>query len=187
MYFSVDIETDGPIPGPYSMLSFGVVLAGELSDGRFVRAAPQSPSFYAELKPISTEFQPEAMRVNGLDRELLSQKGLEPTSAMEAASVFIGAHTRGGTPILVAYPLSFDWSFLYWYFVRFTGASPFRHSRCFDMKTALAVKGRRPVSQSGHGGVPQHLQSDLPHTHNALDDARAQADMFAKLMEWDGT
>jgi hypothetical protein len=24
IYFSADIETDGPIPGPYSMLSFGI-------------------------------------------------------------------------------------------------------------------------------------------------------------------
>ena len=26
VYFSADIETDGPIPGPFSMLSFAIVL-----------------------------------------------------------------------------------------------------------------------------------------------------------------
>src|SRR5262245_56668885 len=28
VYFSADVETDGPIPGPYSMLSFALVQAG---------------------------------------------------------------------------------------------------------------------------------------------------------------
>jgi hypothetical protein len=27
-YFSADVETDGPIPGPFSMLSFAIVYAG---------------------------------------------------------------------------------------------------------------------------------------------------------------
>lgn len=186
VYFSVDIESDGPIPGPYSMLSFGIVLAGEICDGAFVRAAHDAPSFYAELKPISAAFQPEAMQVNGLDRDRLLQEGHDPADAMKRAAAFIAEHACGGTPVLVAYPLSFDWSFIYWYFMRFAGESPFSHSRCFDMKTALAVKGNRPVSKSGHGNIPAHLRSTLPHTHNALDDARSQADMFAKLMEWDG-
>jgi hypothetical protein len=29
-----------------------------------------------------------------------------------------------------------------------------------------------------------HLQADSPHTHNALDDAREQAEVFARIMEW---
>jgi len=28
VYFSADVETDGPIPGPFSMLSFALVYAG---------------------------------------------------------------------------------------------------------------------------------------------------------------
>ena len=33
VYVSADIEADGPIPGPYSMLSLGMCIAGE-QDGR---------------------------------------------------------------------------------------------------------------------------------------------------------
>lgn len=29
-YFSADVETDGPIPGPFSILSFALVYAGSL-------------------------------------------------------------------------------------------------------------------------------------------------------------
>ncbi len=28
VYFSADVETDGPIPGPFSILSFALVFAG---------------------------------------------------------------------------------------------------------------------------------------------------------------
>ncbi|MFK8001998.1 MAG: 3'-5' exoribonuclease, partial [Polyangiales bacterium] len=138
-------------------------------------------------QPISEEFEPDAMAVNGLDRARLVREGLDPADAMSRAKDWTMAHAGEGTPVLVAYPLSFDWSWLHWYFVRFTGSSPFKHSRAFDMKTAIAVRGRRLISESGHKHLPDALKSALPHTHNALDDARSQADIFAKLMEWDGT
>lgn len=185
VYFSVDIETDGPIPGPYSLLSFAIVEAGALEDGSFVR--PQArDSLYLEMKPISDQFEAEAMAVHGLSRDRLVAEGLEPAEAMRRASEWIAAHTAGGKPVLVAYPLSFDWSWLYWYFVRFAEASPFKHSRCFDIKTALAVKARRPIAGSGHRHLPKELRSQLAHTHHALDDALEQAEVFANLMEWDG-
>ena len=41
--FVVDVETDGPIPGDYSMISFGVVLLDEKLE----------TTFYGQLKPIS--------------------------------------------------------------------------------------------------------------------------------------
>jgi hypothetical protein len=31
-YFSVDVAADGPIPGPYSMISVGVAVAGTRAD-----------------------------------------------------------------------------------------------------------------------------------------------------------
>lgn len=188
IYFSVDIETDGPIPGPYSMLSFAIVPAGSMREGRFIRPA-DGEGLYLELQPISESFEPQALAVNGLNRERLLREGLAPAVAMKRASEWIAARCAEGEgePVLVAYPLGFDWSFLYWYFIRFAGASPFKHSRGFDLKTAFSVRGRRPIASAGQKHLPAHLQSSLPHTHHALDDARAQADVFAKLMEWDGT
>jgi len=187
VYFSVDIETDGPIPGPYSLLSFALVPAGSMREGRFVRPPRGEDSLYFELQPISEQFEPEALAINGLDRDRLKREGLPPTVAMERARDWIAERAPQGVPVLVAYPLSFDWSWLYWYFVRFTGGSPFNHSRCFDLKTAVAVKAKRPIAKSGHKHLPEPLRSSLPHTHNALDDALAQAEVFANLMEWDGT
>lgn len=185
VYFSADIETDGPIPGPYSMLSFALVPAGRFDGVRFERPATDQ-SFYRELRPISAEFDPEALAVNGLDRDRLMIDGRDPAAAMQEAATWVRTIAGHGVPVLVAYPLSFDWSWLYWYFVRFAAGSPFNHSRCFDVKTAFAVKGRRRISASGRDELPEELRPAMAHTHNALDDAREQAEIFARLFDWQG-
>lgn len=187
VYFSADVETDGPIPGPYSMLSMALVYAGRFDGQRFERPDDLSCTFYRELRPISDEFQPEAMRVNGLDRESLVRQGCAPEIAMADADRWVRQIAGDCEPILVAYPLSFDWSWLYWYFMRFLpGGSPFNHSRAFDIKTAFAVKAGIPVSAAGRSNLVPELRSHASHTHHALDDAREQAEIFANLFEWRG-
>jgi hypothetical protein len=187
IYFSADVETDGPIPGPFSMLSFALVVAGKFDGARFSRPSTYDQHFYAELRPISDRFNAEALRVNGLDRERLRRDGQDPKVAMTAASTWIASQTMGGRPVLVAYPLSFDWTWLYWYFVQYSEhGSPFDHSRCFDLKTAFAVKAKLPIASAGRSKVPAHLRGAHRHTHHALDDAIEQAELFANVFEWNG-
>jgi len=188
IYFSADVETDGPIPGPFSLLSFALVCVGTFDGTTFdTRLLNERHHFYCELKPISENFQEDALRVNKLDRHRLSIEGLEPRAAMTAASDWVMQMAGSYRPVLVAYPLSFDWSWLFWYFIMFSeNGSPFSYSQCFDLKTAFATKGRRPISQSGRARLPSHLRSDSIHTHNALDDAIEQAEIFAKIFRWSG-
>ena len=120
-YFSADVETDGPIPGPYSILSFALVYAGSFDGHRFERPASYDCTFYRELKPISNSFEPEALRVNGLDREKLCREGLSPQRAMTEASAWVKEIAQEREAVLVAYPLCFDWTWLYWYFIQFGG------------------------------------------------------------------
>ncbi len=187
VYFSADVETDGPIPGPFSILSFALVFAGSFDGERFSRPRDYRCSFYVEMRPISDEFDAEALRVNGLDRQRLCSEGRVPQLAMEDASQWVRRVAGVGRPVLVAYPVSFDWSWLYWYFVRFTkDGSPFRHSRCFDIKTAIAVKGHMPISEASRPKLSPFLRSNHKHTHHALDDAAEQAEIFANVFEWEG-
>jgi hypothetical protein len=58
-YIMVDIESDGPIPGDYSMISVGAVVVDEQLD----------KTFYGQLKPISDKFIPDALAVSGHSRE----------------------------------------------------------------------------------------------------------------------
>lgn len=187
VYFSADVETDGPIPGPFSILSFALVLAGTFDGERFVRPRNYHCAFYSELRPISDEYEVEALRVNGLDRNRLIGEGKSPEVAMREASDWVRKIAGKGRPVLVAYPVSFDWSWLYWYFVRFAkDGSPFKHSRCFDIKTAIAVKGHIPISEASRTNLSPTLRSSQTHTHNALDDAAEQAEIFANVFEWEG-
>lgn len=187
VYFSADVETDGPIPGPYSMLSFALVFAGGYDGREFRRPANHDAHFYAELRPISDEYEAEALAVNGLDRARLCREGRDPAAAMTEAAAWVRGLAGGARPVLVAYPLSFDWTWLYWYFVRFsTTGSPFNHSSCYDIKTAFAVKGKLPVARAGRSGLLASLSSTRAHTHHALDDAIEQAEIFANVFEWQG-
>lgn len=186
-YFSVDVETDGPIPGPYSMLSFAIVFAGTYDGTLFKRPLNYESVFYQELKPISSEYEPEAMSVNGLNRDALLEFGTDPAIALTDAANWINYQCAGASPVLVAFPLSFDWTWLYWYFIRFSKVgSPFNHSRCFDIKTAISVKSRIPISASGRRNIPLQLRSSKNHTHHAIDDAIEQAEVFANVFEWEG-
>ena len=63
-YFSVDVESSGPIPGEYSMLSVGACVVGKPRE-----------SFYAELKPISENFVPAALEVSGFNLDKLRRDG----------------------------------------------------------------------------------------------------------------
>src|SRR5438105_4285148 len=179
-YFSADVETDGPIPGPFSMLSFAIVYAGSFDGQRFERPKNYERVFYRELKPISNQFQEEALKVNGLDRDRLCREGYDPERVMTEACRWVKDSCGQANPVLVAYPLSFDWSWLYWYFIRFSSeGSPFDHSRCFDIKTALAVKAAIPISEAGRSRLHPSLLSRRQHTHHAVDDATEQAEIFA--------
>lgn len=184
-YFSADVETDGPIPGPYSILSFALVYAGSFDGTRFVRPTKYDLSWYGELKPISQHFQAEALQVNGMNRNRLVIEGQPPEIAMSAAAEWVRDTAGAAAPVLVAYPLSFDWTWLYWYFTQFSVlGSPFGYSRCFDLKTAVAVKSGQPISDSGRSRLPGKLRSMRAHTHHALEDATEQAEIFANVFEW---
>lgn len=58
-WITTDIEADGPIPGDYSMVSFGAVVV----------EPGLERTFYGELRPISEKFVPEALAVSGFTRE----------------------------------------------------------------------------------------------------------------------
>lgn len=187
LYISVDVEADGPIPGPYSMISFGAAVAGRQDADGYVPADPEACTFYRELRPISDAFVPEALAVSGLDRERLLREGGEPGEVMAGFAAWVreAAREAGAQPVMCGYPASYDWTFLYWYLIRFTGASPFGHSGCLDMKTLYATKARLPLRAVAKGTMPPALLPSRRHTHHALDDAIEQAELFSNLMLWE--
>ncbi|MFF7357705.1 exonuclease [Streptomyces filipinensis] len=188
-YVSADVEADGPVPGPFSMSSFGLAVAGVHDGDAFHVSDPTERTFYAELKPISDAYDPEALAVSGLDRDRLAREGQTPAQAMNAAADWLAAVSDelSATPVFVAYPLGYDWMWMYWYFMQYaSNGSPFGHSRCLDLKTLYAAKSTSQITASTKRSMPRHLLSSHPHTHNALDDAIEQAQLFQNIMRWNG-
>jgi DNA polymerase III epsilon subunit-like protein len=185
VYYSLDIEADGPIPGRYSMLSFGLVVAGS-RDGDGYRPADLTTTFYRELYPTGSYVDPEALAISGLDREALRRSGQPPKVALTEAAAWVTETAAGGKPVVVAYPVSFDCAFLFWYFVAFEVPSPFGLSDCLDIRTAYAIKAGIPIGRVRQAELPPGIKPQQPHTHHALDDAKAQAELFSNVMTWSG-
>jgi 3'-5' exoribonuclease Rv2179c-like domain len=186
LYISADIEADGPIPGPYSMLAFGLTVAGRYDGKLFDAADPEAATFYRELRPISDGFDSKALEVSGLDRDRLAAEGADPQTAMAEAAAWVAQQAGSDRAVLVGYPVVFDWMFLHWYFVRYVGESPFGFSSALDIKTIYQQKAGVTVSDAGRGDLPAELSSSREHTHNALDDAIEQGEIFARIFTWSG-
>jgi hypothetical protein len=186
IYISADIEADGPIPGPFSMLAMGLSVAGRFDGRRFEVADPEAATFYRELKPISKDFDPEALEVAALDREHLSVAGADPEAAMTEAAAWVADQAGKSRPVLVGYPVVFDWMFIHWYFVRYCGNSPFGFSGALDIKTMFQQKAGVTISEAGRADLPAEFRSEREHTHNALDDAIEQAEIFVRIFNWAG-
>lgn len=172
LVFSVDVETDGPIPGDFSMLSVGACLAD-----------CDSVNFYRELKPIAKNFEPEALKVNGLDRVKLQTSGSEPLVAMSDFKNWICEVSGSRRPVFMSLGATFDWMFTHWYFMHFLQENPFGHSG-WDIKAYYAgILGKKFWSETSIKKIRQSLSVETPHTHNALDDAIEQAAIFRTLFK----
>ena len=173
MYFSVDIEANGPIPGEYSMSSLGCAVVGDAGK-----------TFYAELKPISEKEVPEAAKVSGLSMAHLKAKGEDPAAAMKKFAEWVRA-AAGAThhPVFVAFNATFDWMFVHWYLMKFAGGNPFGISG-LDIKAYYMgmTDGTWAATKKEH--VTQKFPTTQKHTHNALDDAKEQGELFAKMREF---
>lgn len=173
LYIATDVEADGPIPGPYSMISLGMAVAGR-----------SDLQFYTELKPISDDFVPEALAVSGLDRERLIREAPTPEQAMRAAAAWIDGLRTIGRPVFLAAPAVWDGMFVHWYFVRFTGKSPFGATGSgVDLRSYwMGLHGCEWVET--HKGTIKHALAltGLPHTHHAGEDAAELGEVFAAVL-----
>ena len=174
-YVSTDVETDGPIPGPHSMLSLGAAAytADKRLLGTFSANLETLPGAAAHPETAAWwKTQPEAWAACRRDLE-------PPEAAMRRYAAWIA--TLPGKPVFVAYPAGFDFLFVYWYLIRFTGASPFGHS-ALDMKSfAMAVLGTG-YRESAKNRMPRDWFDPLPHSHVALDDAIEQGALFCNML-----
>lgn len=162
-YFVVDVESDGPCPGLYSMISFGAVKVQE--------DLKNTPTFYGTLKPISDKWIPQALDVSGFTREE-TMSFADPKYEMEDFANWIKENSVG-RPIFISDNNGFDWQFINYYFHRYIGENPFGFSsrRLADLYCGM---------QKDTYAKWKHLR-DTKHTHNPVDDAMGNAEVLVKM------
>jgi hypothetical protein len=87
-----------------------------------------------------------------------------------------------GKPIFVGYPAAYDFMFVYWYLIKFTGSSPFSHS-ALDIKSYAMAILKTDFRETTKRKIPKDWFDDLPHTHIALDDAIEQGTLFCNILK----
>jgi DNA polymerase III epsilon subunit-like protein len=193
LFISVDIEASGTVPEKYSMLSIGAVVVGD-----------DSKEFYRELKPINFNFEKEALAIcrNSFSEDLLrhlnEMGNNKPSDVLYALQDF--GHEPGDVmedfyswtkevskdyerPLFLGYNASFDWQFINSYFVKYIGENPFGYDPV-DIKSYFMGRKGLKWSNVSKKAIKKELgmsENDLPH--NALYDAKEQAQMFELMLE----
>ncbi len=175
IYVSTDVEADGPIPGPYSMLSFAS--AAYTADKKLIGTfeANLETLLGATAHPETAKWwqgQPEAWAACRENTE-------DPERAMTRYLTWL--EELPGSPVFVGYPAAYDFLFVYWYLLKFTGKSPFSHS-ALDIKTLAMCLLGKGYRESTKRNMPKRWFDYLPHTHKALDDALEQGALFCNML-----
>ncbi|OGG59632.1 exonuclease [Candidatus Kaiserbacteria bacterium RIFCSPHIGHO2_02_FULL_50_50] len=164
-YFVVDIESDGPVPGLYSMISFGAVILNR----------KLNRTYYGTIRPISTEWIPEALAVSGHTRDetLLFEN---PEVVMPAFATWVHDNTKSGTKaVFVSDNNGYDFSFMAYYLWRYTGSCVFGHTS-------------RNINDL-YRGMQKTLDCSFDHLrgrsldHNPVRDAIANAEALLKMRQ----
>lgn len=180
IYVVVDIETNGPVPGLYSMLSLGAVAT--TTDG-------EVSSFYQNLELLpEAEEDPNVMawwRGQPKAWEEARRNPQPPQKVMKGFSDWVAS--LNAQPDFVASPIGFDYAMVSWYLRRFTGKDPFTSQsgtpRTLDLKSFIAGRYRLDLKAAAPKRMPKRLLVGAPdHTHNALDDARRLAVLLRNIL-----
>jgi len=163
-WFMIDIEADGPIPGDFSMIEIGAVL---IENGL-------KKVFYGNLKPISSKWVPDALKVTGYTREQTLEFN-DPLEIMDTFEDWLLENNKKSSPKFISDNNGFDWMFCCWYFHHFLGRNPFGHS---STNLGSLYKGIRGNMFDNF----KHLRR-TKHTHNPVDDSRGNAEALLRMVD----
>ncbi len=165
IYFSIDIETDGPIIAKHSMISFGVV---KVEKGF-------KDTFYGELKPIGDSYVPKALSISGFSREETLKFRDAKEVMLEFAEWLKKVNPTNDRIIFCADNNGFDFAFFNWYALTYLDENPFGHT---SLNINSLYKG---LTKNMRKNI-RHLK-ETEHTHNALDDAKGNAEALLKILK----
>lgn len=181
-YLCIDIEASGPVPGLFNMVSLGAVPVRLGADGKW---GVDAVELYQEYKPVFPGWDDGAEKIHNIKRAHLEASGLELKPALEALKEWAKALSKKTRLVFVGHNAPFDWSFVAYYYAYVGMDNPFGYN-ALDTK-ALAM-GKLDLSWLETS--KENLQTLLPslpaqddkRVHNAVYDARYQAEILAALL-----
>lgn len=185
VYIVTDIETDGPVVGRNSMMSFASVAIDE--NGQ------ELSNFEAVLSPLEGAKQDTATIgwFKGIP-EAYAAATDNPQPPQQVMTDYIRwVREQPGDPIFAAHPLAFDGAWIGYYLQRFAGIrflkGPWDGERLFYsaglcIRTYAAAKLCWNLWDCQNENYPPEWLGDHAHTHRAIDDARGYACLLKYLM-----
>ena len=178
---SIDGEFTGLVPGLHSMISFAAIA--------YTPGGEEIATFKRNMFELPTATHwPATMRWwddHSREYHLATEKPIEPLLAMQEFDLWL--LSLPGRPILMGWPLSYDFMFFTWYYVKFVCKElPFGHSGLDIRSFAMAcLKTKTFAGESD--GISMEMVAKLLHLpnsgmlHDPLDDARRQAKLYFGL------
>lgn len=168
VFISADVEASGPVPGLHDLISVGLVV---IEPGL-------SRTFYGEFAPLHDKYQDGAYRSIGVTRE---QHLAMPAPAVTTRSMINWLDSiEASRLVIVSDNPGFDFPFLVWMLWAFEDRNPLGHSARRIGDFYAGTKNNFMESQ----GWKKLRQTK--HTHNALDDAKGNAEALMALMQRNG-
>lgn len=181
IYFMVDIEADGPIPGPFSMLNFGCVAmdikgrelgeyTANLLELEGARNHPDTMKWW--------EGYPEVWKS-------IRENPEDPAKVMVLFNRWIDGLCRDhkATPVMVSFPATYDHMWLYWYSHHLVKTCRFSFAGLDVKSAAWYAMGCKNFKHSTKRNFPKSwFKGAVKHTHHGLDDARRLGTIFKNMV-----
>ena len=187
-YVVCDIEADGPIPGPHSMMSLGAVAVNKVGNifGEFeINFLPLK-----KAKPHSKTMEwfnknaPKALMYCKINQ-------VEPQEGMKRFGNWL--LTLPMPRVMAAHPAPLDFMWVNWYIQTYLKdeleeppfTKPFFDNKgqgAFDIKSYAVAVLKKDFTNLHRDTYTKDLHDNTKHTHKAIDDAREYAKLLIKLL-----
>jgi len=178
IFISADIEADGKLVAVNSMLSLGSVaftvdLAGYHQISTFEENLLELPGAIRDVDVMEWwKGFPDSwkrIRENAEDPAIVMKRYLTWIKSLNSKCA------------LVADPAAYDFMWIYWYLLRFTGERPFGWSALCARTYAMCMLKEEGWVHFSKKSIPARFKSDHPHDHTPLNDSIQQGQEFAAM------
>ena len=176
-YVSTVVETDGPIPGPYSLRAIGAVAVNRKGDiiscfETFITRLPK-----ATMHPDNARYWEKEQNLETYLK--MDRLALEPLDAISHLANW--ASTLPGQPVLTAYNAAHTWMWVHWYCTQYSDRSPFTLGS-LDLKSHAAPFLSNDFLSLTKADLPDSWRMETTGPDSVISKAKKQAFILSSLI-----